>query len=67
MHCNQVLCVTPACRFYQNTIARFQAYTACELMMLIMSAGLFSTQQFWFHTLLEADGQLVKIPLGDLK
>lgn len=31
-----------------------------------MSAGLFSTEQFWFHTLLEADGQLVQIPLGDL-
>ena len=31
-----------------------------------MSAGLFSTQQFWFHMLLEADGQLVQIPLDDL-
>ncbi len=31
-----------------------------------MSAGLFSTKQFWFHTLLEANGQLVQIPLGDL-
>lgn len=31
-----------------------------------MSAGLFSTERFWFHTLLEADGQLVQIPLGDL-
>ena len=31
-----------------------------------MSAGLFSNEQFWFHTLLEADGQLVQIPLGDL-
>ncbi|MBX2879716.1 MAG: Gldg family protein [Granulosicoccus sp.] len=31
-----------------------------------MSAGLFSTDRFWFHTLLEAEGQLVQIPLGDL-
>ncbi len=31
-----------------------------------MSAGLFSTQQFWFHILLAAEGQLVQIPLDDL-
>ena len=31
-----------------------------------MSAGLFSTAQFWFHVLLESNGQLVQIPLGDL-
>ncbi len=37
-----------------------------EIGLRPMSAGLFSTHQFWFHTLLEADGQLVQIPLGDL-
>lgn len=37
-----------------------------ELGMRPMSAGLFSTEQFWFHTLLEADGQLVQIPLADM-
>ncbi len=37
-----------------------------EIGLRPMSAGLFSTEQFWFHTLLEADGQLVQIPLGDL-
>lgn len=31
-----------------------------------MSAGLFSSAQFWFHILLESNGQLVQIPLGDL-
>jgi len=31
-----------------------------------MSASLFSNEQFWFHTLLESNGQLVQIPLGDL-
>lgn len=31
-----------------------------------MSAGLFSTERFWFHMLLSADGQLVQIPLDDL-
>jgi len=37
-----------------------------EIGLRPMSAGLFSTEQFWFHTLLEADGQLVQIPLADL-
>jgi len=37
-----------------------------ELGLRPMSAGLFSTEQFWFHTLLEADGQLVQIPLADM-
>ena len=31
-----------------------------------MSAGLFSTKQFWFHILLSSNGQLVQIPLDDL-
>lgn len=31
-----------------------------------LSAGLFSTERFWFHMLLSADGQLVQIPLDDL-
>ncbi len=31
-----------------------------------MSAGLFSSAQFWFHVLLESEGQLVQIPLADL-
>ncbi len=31
-----------------------------------LSAGLFSSGQFWFHMLLSADGQLVQIPLDDL-
>ncbi len=31
-----------------------------------LSAGLFSTEQFWFHVLLESNGQLVQIPLADL-
>lgn len=31
-----------------------------------MSADLFSSDRFWFHTLLESNGQLVQIPLGDL-
>lgn len=31
-----------------------------------MSAGLFSTEQFWFHLLLSDESQVVSIPLDDL-